>query len=156
MNKPTTTRVQPAVPLRTSLLHAVPVLAALTGALVLLAGCGGGMDSASDNDTFSLSSTSVTTLALPASETAAPKTVPLEGCVVDSHWQSVPGAAVHARTADGRAVGTAFTDAHGVFVLAVPARSALELSTDWGGPMALALNTGSQGVSVAACLPSDL
>lgn len=130
----------------------------LAAASLTLAACGGGStDSANDGEVFGLTSTSVTTRALPAeAKKELPDTVQLEGCVVDDQWLSAPGVAVHARSSDGRAVGSSFTDARGVFVLKVPARAAIVVATDWAGPGALMLNTGSQSLSVAACLPSNL
>ncbi len=130
----------------------------LTALALLLSACGGGssLDSANDDEVFGLRSTSVATRALPVEAEPQARTVQLEGCVVDGQWLSAPGVAVHVRTADGRTVGTAFTDARGVFALAVPARSALLVATDWAGPGALILNTGNGAVSVAACLPTNL
>jgi hypothetical protein len=128
----------------------------LAAASLNLVACGGGSgDSANDGEVFGLTSTSVTTRALsPAQKQGLPEAVQLEGCVVDSQWLSAAGVAVHVALADGRAVGTAFTDARGVFALKVPARSALVVSTDWAAPAALMLNSGSQAMSVAACLPA--
>ena len=138
--------------------HTTQLLAlAVTG--LLLAGCGGGSDSAidaaNDGEVFGLTSTSITARALPAEEQKQPASVQLEGCVVDSQWLSAAGVPVYVALADSRAVGTAYTDARGVFVLKVPARSAVVVSTDWAAPGALMLNTGSQAMSVAACLPSN-
>jgi hypothetical protein len=79
-------------------------------------------------------------------------TVPLEGCVFNAQWSGAPGVAVHARTADGRTVGTAFTDARGVYVMRVPAQSAVVLDTAMTGPGELSINTGTSPISVAACL----
>jgi len=130
----------------------------LAGLGLLLAACGGGGNSgisANDGEVFGLTSTSITTRALPAEEPKRLESVQLEGCVVDSQWLSAAGVAVHVVLADGRAVGTAYTNAQGVFALKVPARSALVLSTDWAAPGAMMLNTGSQAMSASACLPAN-
>ena len=131
-------------------------LLALAAAGLLLTGCGGGSsDSANDGEVFGLTTTSVTTRAVPVEEPKRLESVQLEGCVVDRQWLSAAGVAVHVVLADGRAVGTAYTNARGVFALKVPARSAVVVSTDWAAPGALMLNTGSQAMSVAACLPAN-
>lgn len=128
---------------------------ALAGLSLLLTACGGGNEFANDGDLYGLKSTSMKTQELPQAEKPKPpQTVQLEGCVVDDLWLSAPGIAVHVRTEDGRAVGSAITDTRGVFVVKVPARAAIVVATDWAGPAALALQTGSQSFSVAACLPS--
>jgi hypothetical protein len=67
-----------------------------------------------------------------------------------------PDTAVHVRTADGRLVGTTATNWRGVFVVTIPARSALVLDTDATGRGEIALNTGSGPFSVSACLRKDL
>lgn len=128
----------------------------LAGLSLLLAACGGGSgNSANDGEVFRLTSTSITTRDVPAEEPKRLESVQLEGCVVDRQWLSAAGVAVHVVLADGRAVGTAYTNAQGVFALKVPARSAVVVSTDWAAPGALMLNTGGQAMSVAACLSAD-
>ena len=96
-----------------------------------------------------------------ASDAAAPPlagpqgvaaSVQLEGCVVDAQWMGAADVAVHVRTADGRAVGTAFTNQRGVFVLGVPARAGIVVDTGADAQGGLALNTGSTALSVASCL----
>jgi len=98
------------------------------------------------------------TLALPQAElqVQALAKVRLEGCVVDGQWMGAPGTAVHVRMADGRAVGTAITNAQGVFVMAVPAQSAIVLDTDVQATGGLVLNTGNAALSVAGCLVAGL
>jgi hypothetical protein len=54
--------------------------------------------------------------------------VTLKGCVVDQHWIPTTDATVHAFSADGRIVGTAFSDRLGAFMLKVPARSVIKLA----------------------------
>lgn len=88
--------------------------------------------------------------------TPLPSTVRVEGCVVDSQWMGVPGAAIHVRTAQGRAVGTAVTKATGVFTLSVPAQSTLLVSTVAAGPADIEFNTADSPVSLGACLRPDL
>lgn len=109
---------------------------------LLAAGCGGGGDAAPQ--------------ASASRETAATASVQLEGCVVTSQWMGEPDRAVHARTADGRIVGTAFTNRQGVFVITVPARSDVLLDTTFAGPGEISLKTGSGPVSLGACLLWDL
>lgn len=113
------------------------VLSALSGLLVL--GCGG----AGTDDP-----------AVPRvqAESAATSSVRLEGCVVDTQWLGAAGVAVHARMADGRAVGSAHTDSRGVFVLSVPARSAVVVQMVDDAQGGLAVDTGSGPLSVAGCL----
>jgi hypothetical protein len=111
-------------------------------AAMVTTGCGGGSNG---------SDAAAPALASPRSVAAA-ATVRLEGCVVSSDWTGMADTAVHARTADGRAVGTAFSDTRGVFVLTVPARSAIVLDTAVAGPGGLTLTTGTRALSVAGCL----
>jgi hypothetical protein len=111
-----------------------------------LTGCGGGVSNDAVEPALALATAGVPSQAL------AVKTVPLEGCVFNAQWGGAPGVAVHARTADGRTVGTAFTNARGVYVMSVPARSAVVLDTAMTGPGELSINTGSSPISVAACL----
>ena len=108
---------------------------------LLVAGCGGGNDVAEPSQ---------------PSPQAAPASVQLEGCVVNSEWMGASGRAVHVRTADGRIVGTAFTNPSGVFVVTVPARTAIVLTTVAAGPGEIALDTGSGSFSLGACLLADL
>ncbi|MBI3368487.1 MAG: hypothetical protein HY021_08610 [Burkholderiales bacterium] len=124
----------------------VPVLAPAMLSSLLLVGCGGG--SSSDNVPAKQAQTSSPSVTL--------ATVRLEGCVVNSQWMGAPDIAVHLRTADGRVVGTAFTNRKGVFVVTVPAQSSIVLDTAASGPGELALFTGNQSLSVGACLLVDL
>ncbi len=124
----------------------IAALSALSSLLVT--GCGGGGSSSSDNDAAQV--------ALASRQTAATATVQLEGCVVDSQWMSAPATAVHVRRADGRVVGTAFTNRRGVFVMTVPARTDIVLDTAVAGPGEMAFNTGSVSFSASACLLADL
>lgn len=129
---------------------------ALASIGLLLAGCGGSSsDISTDGEQYSLKTTSITTQAMPE-EAKRPlgQTVQLEGCVVDTLWLGAAGVAINVRSADGRAVGSAYTDTRGVFTLKVPARSALVVSMDWAGPPALTLQTGTEPLSLGACLPS--
>jgi len=106
---------------------------------LLTTGCGGG-------------GTEAVAAPVAARQAAAAASVQLEGCVVDAQWMGAAGVAVHARTADGRAVGTAFTNPRGVFVMTVPARSGIVVDITSDAQGGLALNTGSVAVSVASCL----
>ena len=121
---------------------------AVAGALSVLAGlgvtgCGGGNGGASAE----LAAATV------ASARGAEATrVRLEGCVVDSQWQGAAGVAVHVRTADGRPVNTAFSDARGVYVVDVPARAEIRVDTDPEANAGLAMTTGDHAFSAAACL----
>lgn len=81
-----------------------------------------------------------------------PASVRVEGCVVTADWMGVPSTAVHLRTADGRAVGTVLTDARGVFVANVPARSDIALAMDAAGPGEMTLRTGNGSLTLGACL----
>jgi hypothetical protein len=119
--------------------------AAALGACLLFTGCGGG--GTEDGE--------VTLRALAVPQEAKPASVQLEGCVVDAQWMGAAGTAVHVRTAQGQAVGTAFSNARGVFALQVPARAALVVDTSLAGTGGLTLNTGSSALSVAACLQAD-
>lgn len=112
---------------------------------LLVAGCGGG---GSGNDVAEQPQTSP--------QSVAPASVQVEGCVVNSEWMGAPGTAVHVRTADGRIVGTAFTNRRGIFVVSVPARTAIVLTTVAAGPGEIALDTGSASFSLGACLLADL
>ena len=117
--------------------------AALSG--FCLAGCGG------DDKDRATAAASVVDAATPDATTAA-TSVRLEGCVVDALWLSVPGVTVHARGADGRAIGAAFTDSRGVFQITVPARSRIVVDTAMAGPGGVELDTGSTPLTVAGCL----
>lgn len=96
-----------------------------------------------------------------ASDAAAPPSagpqgvaasVQLEGCVVDAQWMGAADVAVHVRTADGRPVNTAFSDARGVYVVDVPARAEIRVDTDPEANAGLAMTTGDHAFSAAACL----
>ncbi len=110
---------------------------------LLLAGCGGaGIDVAQTSQASPQAMASVS--------------VQLEGCVINSAWSGAAGTAVHVRTADGRLVGTAFTNASGVFVATVPARTTVVLGTLAPSASDMVLNTGSGSVSLGGCLFADL
>ena len=115
----------------------VVTLSALSS--LLMAACGG-------------ANTETMTVAAATPKAAVATSVQLEGCVVDAQWMGAAGVAVHARTSDGRAVGTAFTNPRGVFVMTVPARSGIVVDITSDAQGGLALNTGSVAVSVASCL----
>jgi hypothetical protein len=83
---------------------------------------------------------------------AAPAEVRLEGCLVDNQSLPAPAGAVQARTADGRLVGSAYSNADGLFVLRVPARASIALDTLQGSRGEVALIAGDGPVSVGACL----
>jgi hypothetical protein len=117
-----------------------PVLASLW-----LAACGGASNDVAEPISLSAATTS-------QSQALKSNTVPLEGCVFNAQWGGASGVAVHARGADGRTLGTAFTNARGVYVMRVPAQSAVVLDTAVAGPGELSINTGSSPISVAACL----
>jgi hypothetical protein len=121
------------------------ILASAMLSSLLVAGCGGG---GSGND--------VAEQPQPSSRSAAPASVQLEGCVVSPEWMGAPGTAVHVRTADGRIVGTAFTNPRGVFVVTVPARTDIVLTTVAAGSSEISLNTGGGSFSLGACLLADL
>jgi len=118
------------------------IVPALLSAL-LVAGCGG-------------ASTEVAETAPVAQSAATPAAVRLEGCVVDAAWSGAAGAAVHVRTAAGRAVGTVFTDERGVFAVNVPARTAILVDTVADGAGGLELQTGAGPLTLGACLLSNL
>jgi protocatechuate 3,4-dioxygenase beta subunit len=127
-----------------------------------LAGCGGGVGNelaeaastlaAVESSARAPSTASSQVRSLANSQRVAAATVQLEGCVFNAQWGGAAGVAVHARTADGRTVGTAFTNARGVYVMRVPAQSAVVLDATVAGPGELSINTGSSPISVAACL----
>ena len=112
---------------------------------LLVAGCGGsdpvGIEAAQHRQA--------------AHTTTAPTSVQLEGVVVDSTWMGVADMAVHVHSTDGRLVGTAFSNARGVFVASVPAGSAIVLSTD-AGSCFVAPATDSSLVALGTCLLADL
>lgn len=87
-----------------------------------------------------------------ATPATAATSVRLEGCVVDALWLSAPGVAVHARGADGRAIGATVTDSRGMFQINVPAHSRVVLDTVAGGQGGAVLDTGSTPLAVPACL----
>lgn len=118
-------------------LHAAP-LSALLSALCL-AGCGGAGPGAVE-----------------AAPPQAVASVRLEGCVVDALWLSAPGVAVHARSTDGRGLGSAITDSRGVFRMTVPAQSGIVIDTAVGGTGGMVLDTGSAPLTVAGCLASSV
>jgi hypothetical protein len=60
--------------------------------------------------------------------------------------------AVHARSADGHAIGAAITDGRGVFQMTVPARSRIVVDTAIGGQAGAVLDIGSTPLTVAGCL----
>jgi hypothetical protein len=124
--------------------YALPVTASCAIAGLLLTGCGGG----GIDDVVRSTTTS--------RQSVAAANVQLEGCVVDSKYMGVSGAAVHVRTSNGRVVGTALTNADGVYVVTVPARSSILVDTTVGGAGGLSLNTGSGSLSVTGCLLADI
>jgi len=128
---------------RTVTIHAG---AAMLAAGLLLTGCGGG----TSDDGSNVSDAQLRALATAAQ--AAPTSVQLEGCVVDAQWMGAEGAAVHARTADGQLVGTAYSGARGVFALQVPARTPLVVDTVLGGVGGLTVTTGNSAVTLGGCL----
>lgn len=121
------------------------ILASALLSSLLAAGCGG------DGSAIEVAEQART-----SSHSAMPASVRLEGCVVTSDWMAVPSTAVHLRTADGRVVGTVLTDARGVFVATVPARSDIALAMAVAGPSEMTLRTGSGPLSLGACLLTDL
>ena len=114
--------------------------AALVAAIVLAA-CGGG------GDTLPAAQAAV----LPAPDTAgsAPARVAIEGCVDGGSGRSV---AVRATDRNGRLLGDAFSDAHGVFRLGVPSGQDVRLATEADPDGALTLRVGTGPVSIAGCL----
>ena len=134
--------LHPSTPAHATALR--PFLAAVLSGLCL-AGCGG------DDKDRTTAAASVVDAATSAATTAA-TSVRLEGCVVDALWLGAPGVTVHARGADGRAIGAAFTDSRGVFQIMVPARSRIVVDTAMAGPGGLELDTGSTPLTVAGCL----
>lgn len=114
-------------------------------ASLLIAGCGGGGNDAPDQAQAS-----------PMQAPPAALGVRLEGCVVTAERMASPDTPVQVRSADGRMIGTAFTDRRGVFVMTVPPRSAIVMATATDGSDGFALNTGNGSLSVAACLRSAL
>ena len=113
-----------------------------------LMGCGG----SGGNDATEAAVTSMGTTQSRALKASAATTVQLEGCVFNAQRGGAPGVAVHARSADFRTVGTAFTNARGVYVMRVPAQSEVVLDTAVAGPGELSINTGTSPISVTACL----
>lgn len=120
------------------------LLTAATATLsgLLMAACGGGGSDGAE-------------LAQAAPPSAMAASVQVEGCVLSSDWGGAKGAAVHVRAADGRTLGTVFTNAKGVFVATVPARTDIVLTTMVGGPGDIAFKTGSTSLSVGGCLFVD-
>jgi hypothetical protein len=110
-----------------------------------IVGCGGG---ASDNVPAEQP--------LATAQSVQPTTVRLEGCVVNSQWMGASDIAVHLRTAEGRVVGTVFTNRQGVFFATVPSRSAIVLDTVASGPGEISLDTGNDSLSASGCLLADL
>jgi len=125
--------------------RALQIVAPWTLASLLVAGCGGG---GSNNDAAQQAQASP--------QSVATATVQVEGCVINSQWVGAPGTAVHVRSADGHMLGTAFTNSRGVYVVTVPARTAIVVDTAVTGAGGLPLDTGSGSFSVGACLFADL
>lgn len=113
---------------------------------LLLAACGG------QDDATTATANGAAAKAENTATAASAANVRLEGCVVDALWLSAPGVAVHVRTAEGRTVGAAFTNARGVFEISVPAHAALVVDTGTGMQDHMPLMTGSGPVTVAGCL----
>jgi hypothetical protein len=111
---------------------------------LLAAGCGGG------------GSDDVAEQPQASPRVPAQASVQLEGCVVNSEWMGASDTAVHVRTADGRALDTVLTNGRGEFIMTVPARTAIVLTTIVAGPGDLALDTGSESRSLGACLLRDV
>jgi hypothetical protein len=117
-------------------------IASATAGLLSITGCGGGNDE----------------LAAPLARTAAgessasPKSVRLEGCVVDEFFIPRTGTTVRLLGADGRLLGHASSDKNGVFSLQVPAQYTVSVSVDKAGGEALVVPTGRTNLSVGACL----
>lgn len=120
----------------------MPAFAPCLPASLLLAGCNGG-----DDGVLQVAA---------AAQPMAKASVQLEGCVVGTDWLGAADTAVHVRTADGRTVGTTFTNSRRVFVVTVPARSSIVVDTAVAGPGGLALDTGSSALTVASCLLGGL
>jgi hypothetical protein len=124
-------------------------MAVLALCAVAMTGCGGG-GGATDDAAMQAEVSSPSPEAVATAE--APAEVRLEGCLVDSQQLPASAGTVHARTADGRLVGTARSDADGVFVLRVPARASIILETLVDERGTVALVTGNGSLSVGACL----
>lgn len=78
--------------------------------------------------------------------------VRLEGCVVDQDWVPRTGSTVRALAADGRLLGDATSDVHGVFRFSVPARHAVTVALAGPDGEGLVVPTGGTDLSVGACL----
>jgi hypothetical protein len=123
-------------------------LALLALCAAAMTGCGGGDITEDAAMQAQVSSASPTALA----ETDAPAQVRLEGCLVDHYELPATAGTVHALTADGRLVGTARSDANGVFTMRVPARASIVLKTHFDERSSLTVLTGNGSLFVGACL----
>ncbi len=115
---------------------------------IATAACGGGGDEAGDVQS--------TSSAKAAHEAAAPRTVMVEGCVVDRHYIPTTGTPVRALGADGRLLGNAQSDGQGRFTLRLPSRSAVTLQIDRPQGESLPLRVGTSAPKPASCLVDEL
>ena len=120
---------------------AAATLVAWCGAV--LAACGGG-GPATDS--------TPSTASRHAAASPSPRTVRLEGCVVDEYYLPRTGIAVRALSADGRLIGDATSDLRGAYLLRVPARATVSVAVAQPNGDALRVPIGSTDVSIGACL----
>ena len=118
---------------------------ALGAALATLSACGGG-------DAETALPVTLTTPPAAASNAAHFNSVLLEGCVVDEHYIPRTDTTVRATTGDGRLIGHATSDRHGLYMLLVPLQQTVSVTVDKTGGDVLVVRTGRSDLAVGTCL----
>ncbi len=112
------------------------------------AACGGGGEEAADVQSVALTKT--------AQDLATPRSVAVEGCVVDRYYIPTTGTPVRALAADGRLLGNAQSDGQGRFTLQLPSQSAVTLQVDRPQGESLPVRVGVTPSPKAGCLVDEL
>ena len=124
----------------------VPAMALLLA--WLLAACGGG----GEMPTQPVASVVAAPAAPAPAASAAPATVRLAGCVVDDYFHPRRDTPLRARSADGRLLGNAQSDAHGAFSLQLPAGREISLAIDKADGDTIQVATGHRSRALTTCL----
>lgn len=124
---------------------------------IAAAACGGGGDEGAAVAAADASAqASPAAAVVPAArKVAAPRSVVVEGCVLDRHYIPTTGTPVRALTADGRLLGNAQSDSHGRFTLRLPAQGEVLLQVGRPQGESLAMRAEAAPANSGTCLLDD-